>query len=174
MKHYDYKKRSGNHNPENAEKPTLEDFLKWSADKKQLKYVFFNIKTPPEESLLTSVFMQKLSDLLLKYKITYGSVIETFHEEVLNVMKKDFPGFNFSLDEEPDFGLILNPAKFSSIKAAINHNNNFAVAFRPRKVTIANWTTYRRIVRYDVKSRYKYNKENQNSPNHLFNRRYGK
>ncbi|MGB8319876.1 MAG: glycerophosphodiester phosphodiesterase family protein [Ignavibacteriaceae bacterium] len=163
MENYKYKKRSGNHNVENAEIPTLDDFLKWSKDKKQLKFVFFNIKTPPEESGLALIFMQQLSDLLAKYEITYNSVIETFHPEVLNIMKKDFPEFNYSLDEEPDFGFILNPEKFSSIKVARKYNNKYAVAFRPRKVTIANWTTYRRIVRFDVKLRYKYNKENPDS-----------
>ena len=163
MENYDYKKRSGNHNPEKVKKPTLEEFLRWSIDKKQLKYVFFNIKTPPEESGLALIFMQRLSDLLVKYKIVYGSVIETFHPKVLNVMKKDFPDFNYSLDEEPDFGFILNPIEFSSLKVAISHHNRFAVAFRPRKVTIANWTTYRRIIRYDVKLRYRYNKENPGS-----------
>lgn len=163
MENYDYKKRIGNHNTANAEIPTLGDFLKWSMDKKRLRYVFFNIKTPPEESGLALIFMQRLSELLLKYGVKYGSVIETFHPEVLNVMKKNFPGFHYSLDEEPNFGLILNPSKFSAIKPAINNNNKFAVAFRPRKVTVANWTTYRRIIRYDVKLRFKYNKENPDS-----------
>jgi glycerophosphoryl diester phosphodiesterase len=163
LDHFNYKKRSGNHKSVNAEIPTLDDFLKWSKDKKKLKYVFFNIKTPPEESGLALVFLQRLSDLLLKYNIKYGSVIETFDLEVLIVMKKKFPGFNYSLDEEPDFGLILNPEKFSSLKVAIKNKNKFAVAFRPRKVTIANWTTYRRIIRYDARLRYKHNKNNPDS-----------
>jgi len=163
LDHFNYKKRSGNHNSINAEIPTLDDFLKWSKDKKKLKYVFFNIKTPPEESSLALVFLQRLSDLLLKYNIKYGAVIETFDPEVLIVMKKNFPEFNYSLDEEPDFGLILNPEKFSSLKVAIKNKNKFAVAFRPRKVTIANWTTYRRIIRFDVKLRYKHNKGNPDS-----------
>ena len=163
MKNYNYKKRIGNHGTANAEIPTLDDFIKWSMDKKRLRYVFFNIKTPPEESGLALICLQKLSDLLLKYRISYGSVIESFHPEVLNVMKKNFPGFEYSLDKEPDFGLILNPSKFSAIKSAVNHNNKFAVAFRPRKITVANWTTYRRIIRYDVKLRFKYNKVNPES-----------
>ncbi len=163
MENYDYKKRYGNHSPAKAEKPTLDDFLKWSMNKKKLKYVFFNIKTPPEEAGLSLVFLSSLKELILKYSISYGSIIETFHPEVLKVMKKDFPDFNYSLDEEPDFGLILNPSKFSGVRTAIDYHNKFAVAFRPRKVTIANWTTYRRIIRYDVKLRYRHNKNNPGS-----------
>ncbi len=163
MENYDYKKRNGNHNLANAEKPALDDFLKWSMNETKLKYVFFNIKTPPEESGLALVFLNELSDLLSKYSIKYNSVIETFHPEVLKVMKKEFPGFNYCLDKEPDFGLILNPSKFSGIHTAIDNNNRYAIDFRPRKATIANWTTYRRIIRNDVKLRYKHNKNNPNS-----------
>ncbi len=132
-------------------------------EQKEIKVCFFNIKTPSEDSILAPIILKKLSGLLSRYNITYNSVIETFHTEVLKKMKKEFPGFNYSLDEESNFGLVLKPWRFSGVKAAIHHGNKFAIAFRPRKITIANWTTYRRIISYDVKLRYRYNKKNPDS-----------
>lgn len=164
MENYDYKKRDGSSNPVKAVKLLLEDFIRWSMDKEKLKYVFFDIKTPPEEGDLAPVILKNLSGLISKYSIKYKPVIETFHSEVLRKMKKEFPDFYYSLDEEPNFGPILSPWKFSGVRAAITHENEFAIAFRPRKVTIANWTTYRRIIRYDVKLRYRYNRKNPHLP----------
>ncbi len=163
MENYDYKKRNGESSPARAEKPTLDEFLKWSQNKKELKYVFFDIKTPPEEAPLAVIILKSLCSLLNKYDICFKPVIETFHPEVLKTMKENFPDFHYSLDEEPNFGLILKPWKYSGVKTAIKHSNQFAIAFRPRKVTIANWTTYRRIIRFDVKLRYKHNQKNSDS-----------
>lgn len=160
MENFDYKKRDGEPHPAKAHKPTLEEFMKWSVNQKKLKAVFFDIKTPPDESDLGPVILEQLNDLFIKYNPEFEPVIETFHPEVLIKMKNKFPDFCYSLDEEPDFGLILDPRKHSSVKSAIKYKNHFAIAFRPRKVTIANWTTYRRIVRYDVKLRYKHNLKN--------------
>jgi len=163
MENYDYKKRNGETRPAKAEKPTLEDFFVWAEIKDKLKYVFFDIKTPPEEAELAPIILKEICNLSSKFKITFSPVIETFYHEVLLKMKTEFPDFSYSLDEEPDFGFILDPRKFSSVKSAAKNKNEFAIAFRPRKVTIANWTTYRRIIRYDVKLRYKYNRQNPNS-----------
>ena len=164
MENYDYKKRNSESPTIKTEKPTLEDFIKWTKNKNNLRVIFFDIKTPPEESNLAPIILKNLCELLNKYNVKFEPVIETFHPEILVRMKKEFPDFIYSLDEEPNFGFILDPRKYSSIKVAIKHKNQYAVAFRPRKVTIANWTTYRRIIRYDVKLRYRYNKKNSNLP----------
>jgi glycerophosphoryl diester phosphodiesterase len=161
---YDYKKRNDDQALAKAEKLQLSDFFKWSEEKDKLKYVFFDIKTPPEEAELALLILKEICSLSSKYRSRFTPIIETFYPEVLEKMKKEFPDFNYGLDEEPDFGFILDPRKFSGVQAAADHHNQYAISFRPRKVTIANWTTYRRIVRYDVKYRYKYNLENPGSP----------
>jgi len=158
MKSYDYKKRKGTSHPAKAEKPVLKDFFTWAKNKKQLLNVCFDVKAPKEDALLAVSILDNLKKLIDKFKPHYNFIIEITEEEVLKVVKKKFPQFSYSLDIEPPLGFILEPKDYSSVKAAIEHKNNFALAFRPRKVTIANYTTFRRIVRYDARLRAEHNK----------------
>ena len=157
MKNYDYK-RKGTLHPAKAEKPVLKDFFKWAKDKKQLRNVCFDLKAPEGDKELAVSILDKLEKLINEFKPHYNFIIETTEEGVLKAVKKKFPQFSYCLDIEPPLGFILEPKDYSSVKAAIEHKNNFALAFRPRKITIANYTTFRRIVRYDVRLRSGHNK----------------
>ncbi len=53
---------------------------------------------------------------------------------------------------------------YSSVIEAIKNKNKAALSLRPRKLTFANWTTYRRIIRYDLKLMKKFNKKNPQRP----------
>jgi glycerophosphoryl diester phosphodiesterase len=157
MNNYDYKeKRTAN--PAKAEKPILKDFFKWAKDKKQLRSVCFDIKAPEDEPNLAVSILGNLKKLSDEFNPHYNCIIETAGVEVLKTVKKKFPQFSYCLDIEPPPGFILEPKDYSSVKAAIEYTNNYALAFRPRKVTLANYTTFRRIVRYDAKLRAENNK----------------
>lgn len=157
LDNFDYKKRYGESKPANAEIPLLEDFFKWASDKKELKLVFVDIKTPAEDAHTAPSILKILKDLIEKYKPQYEIVVETFELSVFREMKKHYPKFKYSLDVEPPAGFILDPREYSAVKTAMENNIEYAVAFRPHKITIANWTTFRRIIRHDVKLRYKHN-----------------
>ena len=147
---YDYKKRKRNPRRVNAHIPTLREFFEWCAEQNKIKLIFFDIKTPGEEANLSLNIMNCLNELVKQFKPEFQIVIETIEPEVLKVLKEKFPQYDYTLDIDPNPGFIFNPEDYSAVKAAINYDNNYAIAFRPQKVTIANWTTYRRIVQFDL------------------------
>jgi glycerophosphoryl diester phosphodiesterase len=144
----------------NIEIPTIDKFLRWAIEKQNLKTVFFDIKTPPHEKELAVKILEQINVLVRKKTPNFKIVIETFQEQVLIEMKKNFPELNYSLDVEPRFGFVLNPIAYSAARYAVKYQNSYAIPFKPREITIANWVTYRRIVRYDVKRKYRYNRRN--------------
>lgn len=161
---FDYKERYGVSHPAKAEIPLLEDFFKWSIDKKNIKVVFVDVKAPPEDSKFAILILKILKEYIDKYSPSYEVVVETFELSVFLEMKKHYPHFRYSLDVEPPPGFILDPKKYSAVRTAIENNIEYAIAFRPRKITIANWTTFRRIIRSDVKLRFIHN-QNGNGTN---------
>jgi glycerophosphoryl diester phosphodiesterase len=156
---FDYKERHHG-NTINAHIPTLEEFFEWGVSKKKLKYLFLDIKVPDADAELSIPILNCISDLRKKYKPEFQIIIETSSKEMLDFMKKHNPDFNYVLDVEPPAGLILDPSEYSSVQSAIDNSVSHAIALRPRKITIANWTTYRRIIRYDLRLRIKHNEDN--------------
>jgi glycerophosphoryl diester phosphodiesterase len=158
---YDYKLRHGNNpQPAGAKIPTLKDFFEWSKNQENLLYVFFDIKCPQDECDLSVEILHKIKALLLEYKPAFRVVMETAIKGVYDIMRANMNFFDYSLDIEPPAGIILDPSEYSAVQSAIDHDNRIAIALRPRKITVANWTTYRRIIRYDIKLRKSFNLRN--------------
>jgi glycerophosphoryl diester phosphodiesterase len=147
---YDYKKRKRNPRRANVHIPTLREFFEWCMGQNQIKLIFFDIKTPKEEANLALNIIGCLNELVKQFKPEFKIVVETTVVEVLVLLKENFPQFDYTLDIDPNPGFIFNPEDYSAVKAAVKYSNNYAIAFRPQKVTIANWTTYRRIVQFDL------------------------
>jgi len=160
MNNFDYKRRRGSRKPAKAHKPVLKEFFEWAKDKKQLKNVCFDIKTSDDDIESAVLILSKIEQMVDKYKPHYNIIIETTYEKILLAMKEKFPDFSYSLDIEPPLGFIFEPEDYSAVKAAIKYENSIALTFRPRKITFANYTTFRRIVRIDVQLRAKHNKNN--------------
>ena len=66
-------------------------------------------------------------------------------------MKAHSPQHHYELDIEPPPGIVLNPAAYSAARPALTYGNSYATPARPRAVTLAPWTTHRRIVWHDVR-----------------------
>ncbi len=148
---FDYKERkSRNPKTANAHIPTLEEFFEWAADKNRLQFVFFDNKAPEADKGCAVEILDRLKELKEKYNPHFKIIIETTYIECFNEMKKNHPDFSFSLDIESPAGIIFEPEDYSALNAALKNNNNFAVGLRPRKITIANWTTFRRIMMLDA------------------------
>ncbi len=77
--------------------------------------------------------------------------------------KSNYPDFTYSLDVEIPPGFIFSPKKHSTIKVATKNNNKVALILKPRQITIANWITFRRLIKYDVRKRKSFNKKNPES-----------
>lgn len=140
--------------------PTLHDFFEWSIHKENLLFVFLDLKIPENRHQLASVLLNKLKGMTDEYDPSFEIIIETNLVKLHKDLRKNFPKFNFCLDIEPPGGFIFFPRMYSAVKTAIKNENKFAVAIKPRQITIGSWITHRRIINYDVKRRARYNKKN--------------
>lgn len=145
--------------PANSHIPTFDEFISWVADKENVKYVYLDIKVPDDEKELFLVILDQLDELKKKYNPSCNFIVETFSKEVLETGKSKYPDLIYCLDVMLPPGLILIPRSHSSIKLAALNNNTVALVLRPRKITIANWITYRRVIRFDVRKRKQHNKK---------------
>lgn len=160
--HFHYLKK-GESKTADTHIPTLREFVSWLSDKKQLKYVFLDIKVPKDEKELILVILDQLNELRKEFNSSVNFIIETFIPEVLEVAKNKYPDLNYSLDVEIPPGFIFLPRKHSTVKVASKNKNNVAIVLRPRQITIANWVTFRRLIWYDVRKKKILNKKNPES-----------
>jgi glycerophosphoryl diester phosphodiesterase len=160
INNYGYVQKNGSESSVNNQIATLEQFFEWANKMEKIKQVFLDIKVPPNEKELAIKILSQIQQLNQKLRPKFKLVIETFYKEVLVEMQHNFPDLSYSLDIEPRFGFIINPIAYSSVRNAINYRNAFAIPLKPREITIANWVTYRRIIKYDLKRKYRYNKNN--------------
>jgi glycerophosphoryl diester phosphodiesterase len=158
-KHFNYTKK-GESTPVGAHIPTFEELIHWLSDKVKLKYVFLDLKVPEDEKELVLVILDKLESLKQKFNPLCNFILETFSKEVLKTAKTRYPNFNYCLDVELPPGFIFFPRLYSGIKTAIQNKNSVGLILRPRQITIANWMTYRRVMRYDVRKKKIFNKKN--------------
>ncbi len=156
--HYNYIEK-GSSIPLKIQIPTLEDFFSWVKNYESLHSVFLDLKVPASESELAIEIISQVKKLVTQHNPKFKIYIETFEKKVLLLLKEYFPEFNFSYDAELNPGIILLPRKYSGVKKAIKYANDIAVILRPRIITIANWITFRRLIRFEVKKQQRHNKK---------------
>src|SRR5262245_57704192 len=92
-----------------------------------------------------------VSPRISRYRPASTLIFECAEIEVLAAMKAHFPQHHYALDIEPPPGIVLNPAAYSAVRPALTYGNSYATPARPRAVTLAPWTTHRRIVQHDIR-----------------------
>ena len=157
--HFNYIKK-GEVEPVNAYVPIFEDFIKWLEEKEKVKYVFLDLKVPSDEKEMVLVILDQLTELTKKYKLSCKFILETFSKAVIEKGKSKYPDLIYCLDVELPPGFIFFPWLHSSVKVAAMNNNPIALVLRPRQITIGNWMTYRRVIRFDVRRKKRHNKKN--------------
>ncbi len=155
---YTYKERHAEAQVIYPVKPKLSEFFEWGIEQNKIKYLFLDIKTPEEEKNYAIPIIEEIRRLIKKFAPTFKIVIETAQRAVFKLLKERYPDLSLSYDIEPPAGIILLPRQYSAVKKAIKYGNKVAIDLRPRKITIANWTTYRRILRYEARLRSLFNK----------------
>jgi len=95
--------------------------------------------------------MDGINRLLARYRPASTLIFECATVEVLAAMQAHSPQHHYALDIEPPPGIVLNPAAYSAVRPALAYGNSYATPGRPRAVTLAPWTTHRRIVRHDIR-----------------------
>jgi glycerophosphoryl diester phosphodiesterase len=161
--HFNYIKK-GESEPVGAHIPTFEEFISWLSDKEKIKYVFLDLKVPKDEKEMVLVILDQLDSLVKKYNPLCKFILETFSLEVLETAKAKYPNLTYCLDVELPPGFIFIPRIYSGVKTAILNKNSIALVLRPRQTTIANWMTYRRVMRFDVRKKRQHNRKNPSEP----------
>jgi glycerophosphoryl diester phosphodiesterase len=131
--------------------PHLEELLDWVIGRQDIAALFFDIKIPAACIDLVPVMMDGINRLLARYRPASTLIFECAEIEVLAAMKAHSPQHHYALDIEPPPGIVLNPAAYSAVRPALTYGNSYATPARPRAVTLAPWTTHRRIVRHDIR-----------------------
>lgn len=150
--HYRYKVRHKKEMfPVNVHIPTLRDFFEWTQKQPNLKVVCLDIKTPDEEAELSVEILCSVKEMIEQYKPKFLVIIESPSKAIHKVMKEHYPNLNYCLDIEAPPGIILEPILYSAVTAAMNNGYSYAITLRPRKITIGNFTTFRRIIMHDIK-----------------------
>ena len=131
--------------------PSLAELLDWVTGRREVAVLFFDIKIPTARLDLVPVMMDSINRLLTRYRPASTIIFECAAVEVLAAMKAHSPQHHYTLDIEPHPGIVLNPAAYSAVRPALTYGNSYATSARPRAVTLAPWTTHRRIVRHDLR-----------------------
>jgi glycerophosphoryl diester phosphodiesterase len=152
--------KKGESEPVGANIPTFSEFIQWLSDKEKVKYVFLDIKVPDDEKDLVLVILDQLDSFINKYNPPCKFILETFSKEVLETAKSKYSGLTYCLDVELPPGIIFIPQLHSGVRTAIQNKNSIALILRPRQITIGNWMTYRRVMRYDVRKKERFNRKN--------------
>lgn len=137
---------------------TLEEFLDWAVTKPQLKFMCWDMKIPKENIEVVPRMLDRFREIIGKYDIQFEYVFLTPYVRIMKAMDAHWPHENYVLDNEPPFGMIINPGKFTSVTAAIRWKNAYADTVHPKVLTFAPWTTFRRILQADVQYRNQHNR----------------
>jgi glycerophosphoryl diester phosphodiesterase len=130
---------------------SFEEFLAWAGSQRDIAVLVFDIKVPATRLDLVPVMMNRINSLLTRYRPTATVIFECATVALLVAMKTYAPQHHYTLDIEPPPGIVLHPAAYSAVRPALAYGNRYATSARPRAVTLAPWTTHRRIVQHDLR-----------------------
>ncbi len=149
FQHFGYARKSEPNTRIDACIPTFAAFVEWASRRRGLEVVFLDIKIPSDELDAVPKLMSRVLEVLARQPIRFTPIFETAEPKVLEAMKRYSPTNCFTLDVQPPNGIVLRPEHHSAVQAAIEHGNTYATVMYPR-ITLAPWTTYKRIIKHDV------------------------
>jgi len=148
-RHYGYISKKGRAKKMNIQIPTLDSFFVWAVHQSKIKAVFLDVKVPETEPGLAVELSTLTAGLLEKYKPKFKLILLSPEANLIKAMQKINPQLNYSLDVILPFGLVLDPATFSSVRRARELNNSNASAGKPTDLEAAPWSTFHRLITHD-------------------------
>jgi glycerophosphoryl diester phosphodiesterase len=136
--------------------PSLAEFFQWSSKQANLEFVIFDIKTPEEQKKLIPDMLSKIKALIQLNQPQFTILLMSPIKEIINEMKKVAADLNFTYDIELPIGIVLEPASYSAVSVAVKYENHYASSGRPTVLQLGPWTTYRRLMQFDLKEKTKY------------------
>jgi len=156
---YALKKKS---QKENVLIPTFEEVITWVTGKDKIKLIILDIKTPPKQKNLLKEMISAIQTKINEYNPDIKFVFMSPEKEIIKEMKKHFPLLNYTYDIELPVAIVLDPPAYSCVDKAIKLENHFASAGRPTVLQLGPWTTLRRLLKYDLIQKKKYENSDQN------------
>jgi len=147
---YGYTKKKGKSKKLDAYIPTLQELFQWAQGQPKLRCLFLDVKTPPQVKDLVPAMMKEITGLLDEFDPAFTVIFLTPDKDILEAMKKERNDLNYSFDTGLPLGIVLDPPAFSCVRKAIHLKNNYASIGRPPILQLGPWTTYRRVVKYDI------------------------
>ena len=155
--HYGYCLKNAYPEKIDMEIPTFEEFMRWAADQDALRCVFLDLKTPPARKNLIPEITSQIRTVIQTFQPNFEIIYLTPHKEILQALKQADPQSKVSWDTELPLGIVLDPPQFSCVQRAIDYSNTTASVGRPTILQLGPWTTYRRVVDYDLRLKEKHN-----------------
>ena len=144
--------------PVDSHIPLFDEFIDWYlGEGTPLRALFLDVKIPEERLDLIPPFMQRIKQGLERCGNKTTIVMESMNKKVVKEMQSHLPSVNYSYDIEFPPGIVLFPGHHSAVKEAIAMGNDYAIAMRPRAITLAPWATYRRLIAHDASHRQHHN-----------------
>ncbi len=141
--------------------PVFKEFIEWAKRQGKLKFVFFKLKIPEDESRLVPFMFDAIKKILSKThpKPQFQIVFSISSKKNLYLAKKQFNEFDFSYDREiPPIG-VVNYDQFTTIPTAMDLDNKFSGIGLPiyrqssKPFKPDPWIVYRFILTRDFKLR---------------------
>lgn len=162
--HYGYGSKEVESERTDAEIPTLDQFFVWATARGDLKHVHFDIKIPADQPEFVDPMLDAIDALVAEHEPAFTIVFTTPHMPVLQAMENRSFHANYAFDVEAPFGFVLRPSRYSSVRTAIRFRNAFATSMHPKVTTFAPWTTYKRVIRADIRNRDRHNRRRPEVP----------
>ncbi|MCB0712531.1 MAG: hypothetical protein KDD67_09395 [Ignavibacteriae bacterium] len=139
--------------------PTFDEFIDWFiGHENSVRAVFLDVKLTEDRIDLIPPFMESISASLERCNSKTDFIFESMSKAIVEKMRTCHPSGNYCLDVEMPPGLVLFPSRESATKEAVSMGNSYALAMRPRSITLAPWVTYRRLVAHDTRHQQKHNR----------------
>jgi len=131
--------------------PTLRELMEWAERQSGLHVIFLDVKIPEDGGRFTGIMADVLSSLIREVRPAYRIIMLSPYKTILTGLKERLTETDFSFDVILPQLISINPEEYSAVKNAQRFNNRVASVGRPASIGLAPWTTFRRVIDFDLK-----------------------
>jgi len=152
QRHYGYSSKKRPPRRLDVAIPTLEQFLGWAKVWPQLRLVLLDVKIAEEDAKYVDKMAAGISSLMELEKPHFEILCLSPYKKIIEGLKRHNLPAAFSWDTELPPLIVLDPEEFSAVERADKLGNSVASSGRPTVLSLGPWTTYRRLVDFDMKA----------------------
>jgi glycerophosphoryl diester phosphodiesterase len=131
--------------------PTLQELLQWAVQQTGLQVIFLDVKIPEDGQRFAPILSNALSALISQLQPQFGIIMLSPFERILTALKSGLTATDFAYDVILPQLISVNPESYSAVKKAQQFRNRAASVGRPAVIGLAPWTTFRRVIDFDLK-----------------------